>query len=322
MTIQIHWQLDVTAEAGRSEPSARPRVPGVARDVRTPALNRYDYYAQVARAAALTGFDGLFIPYREDGDDSQIVAAALARTTPRLRLVPEFPASAGSAVYAAKQAATFQRFTHQRLGWAIAPDGDDAARARRGDQVAAKDLAERLDEFLTVARAVHRGPSFTFKGRFFEVQNGGFAEPLNRVAFPTVYLRGTEEERLKLSARHADVHLLDAAPADELKNIIEVLGWLALQQGRSVAAGLIQPVLARETAEEAEAARRDAGIADDAPVITGSYDDVAARLADLASLGIRHFVLTATPGFEEAYRIGQFVLPRLRALTGSARAAA
>jgi alkanesulfonate monooxygenase len=83
MTLQTYWQLDVAEDAARPEPAASAS-PGLFRDVRTPALNRYDYYAQVAQAAAQTGFDGLFLPHRPQSDDSTIVAAAIAREVPRL----------------------------------------------------------------------------------------------------------------------------------------------------------------------------------------------------------------------------------------------
>lgn len=91
MTIQIYWQLDPAAERSRSEPGDRPRWQPVIRDIRTASLNRYDHYAQIARAAAITGFDGLFIRHRDAQDDSQIIAAAIARSTPRLLLVARIP---------------------------------------------------------------------------------------------------------------------------------------------------------------------------------------------------------------------------------------
>lgn len=313
MTIRIYWQLDVAAENSRSEPTDRPRHQPVIRDIRTPSINRYDYYAQIAHAAALTGFDGLFVAHRTDADDSQIVAAAVARSAPRLTLIPEFPASVGSAVYAAKQAVSFQRLAHGRLGWAIAPDADAATRARGGDQVSEDDLIARTEEFLTVARGVNAERPFSYKGRFFEVEGGGFEAPLGTVAFPRVFLRGTSEEALALSARQGDIHLFDAAPVEELRDHIETLDRLALKEGRSLDYGILQPLVARETADEAHDARE--------PGLTGSYDEIADHLATLATLGIGHFVLTARPSFEEAYRIGQFVLPRLRARVAPARAA-
>lgn len=314
MTIQTYWQLDVAAEPWRSEPSERAGWQAVARDVRTPTINRYDHYAAIARAAALTAFDGLFVAHRDAGDDSQIVAAAIAREVPRLTLIPEFPASVGSAVYAAKQATSFQRLAHERLGWAIAEDADAETRARGADHVDEADLVARTEEFLTVAHGVHGEQGYSFKGRFFEVEKGGFDAPLNHVRFPTVFLRGSSEEALALSARQADVHLFDPAPIDDLRRAIETLDALAVAAGRSVAFGIVQPIVAREFADELGDVPEGA--------IAGTYDDVAGQLATLAQAGVTHFVLGASPALEEAYRIGQFVLPRFRALTDPLRAAA
>lgn len=319
MTIRTYWQIDPAAEPKRLEPSARPGN-SIVTPLRNPAHNRFDYYAQIAEAAAQTAFDGIFVAHRPEADESRIVAAALAREVRRLEFIAEFPASVGSAVYAAKQATTFQRGTHNRFAWAIAPDADARTRAREGDLVPEDQLYRRLDEFLTVARGVHTQRPFTYKGQHFEVENGGFEAPLNRVPFPAIFLRGESEEAFDLSARHADVHLFRAGPIEKIASLTEGLDTLAKQAGRSVAFGLIQPVLARETDEEAAF---DANRDNRAPeTLTGSYDTIAAHLAELARLGITHFVLSAEPSVEEAYRVGQHVLPRLRALLSPNRAAA
>jgi alkanesulfonate monooxygenase len=320
MTLDIYWQLDVAAEPDRSEPRARAAAGTIARDVRTLMQNRFDYYAQIARAAEQTAFDGLFLPYREDADDSRIVAATMARSVPRLRLVPQFPPSVGSAVYAAKQAASFQRATRGRLGWAILPDAGIEARASDGDDVPEEEFGARLAEFLTVARGVHQERPFSFKGRHFEVQGGGFEAPLDRDPFPAVFLQGDEEEAMAFSARHADVHLLRAALFATLRSQIEAIDGLAVVAGRHVDFGLVQPLVVRETEEEA---RRDAERAGIAPhAIVGDYDAAARELGRRVALGVDHLVLAASPSLEEAYRVGQHVVPRLRAIVGEVRAAA
>ncbi|MET0269873.1 MAG: LLM class flavin-dependent oxidoreductase [Sphingomonas sp.] len=316
MSMKAYWEIDVTAEPTRAEPSVRRGWATVPRDVRPATINRYDHYAQIAQGAAQTGFDGLFIRHRHDGDDSQIVAAVIARETPGLALIPEFPASVGSAVYAAKQAVSFQRLAHGRLGWAIAPDASAGERAAAADAIDDADLAARTAEFLTVARGVHGGAGFDFAGRFFEVKGGGFTAPLDRAAFPPVFLGGSGEEAWQLSAEHADVHLFDPAPLSDLRHAIEAIDGLAKRAGRSVSFGIRQPLHARERAEDVGPTAQAA--------IAGDYETVAGRLAELAGVGIDHFILGASPSFEEAYRIGQFVLPRFRALArpAAARAAA
>lgn len=320
MTVTLYWQLDAATEPERGERARRPHLGGIARDVRTATQGRFDHYAQIARAAAHTAFDGLFLPHRAEADDSQIVAAAIAREVPSLLLVPQFPVSVGSAVYAAKQAVSFQRFSHGQLGWAIAPDADAATRARGADHVPEEALAQRTEEFLTVARGVHGEKPLSFAGQYFQVQGGGFDAPINRVPFPQVFFEGEVEEALELSARLADVHLFREVPFPTLRALVETLDGLAGRQGRQVAFGLAQQVVARETAEEAGRDARRGGAAPHA--LVGDYSQVAGELAKQAALGITHFVLSGAPSLEEAYRTGQQVLPRLRALLGDARVAA
>ncbi len=320
MTISIHWRLDPAADPQRSEPAAERARPAFIRDRRAASRNRFDYYVQVAQAAAQTAFDGLFIRHRPEADESRIIAAIVARETPRLPVVPEFPASVGSAVYAAKQAATFQRATHGRLGWAIAPDVDLASREAEADLVPEGELPQRLDEFLTVARGVHLHRPFTYRGKHFEVLDGGFEAPLARHPFPRLFLQGDDDAALALSARHADVHLFAPSPVEVLTERIARLNELAATEGRRVAAGIIQPLLVREDRESAE---RDAQrLSPSFGTLVASYDEAADQLAAYTAAGVTELVLEAAPALEEAYRIGQHLLPRLRARTDAGRKAA
>ena len=46
--------------------------------------------------------------------------------------------------------------------------------------------------------------------------------------------------------------------------------------------------------------------------IVGSYQQVAERLDDLVQLGADAFILASTPHLEEAYRVGEEVLPLVK----------
>lgn len=350
MTIEFIWQLPtsgdgryaapgITRRGERAAGAPSPLQAGVSdpRGARPP-FNYFDYLHQIARAADLSGFDGIQIRHDTQGDESWIVAGYLARSTRHLKLIAEFDAAWGSAVYAAKNAVSFQRFTGGRFAWQIGHGGDAAARRRQGDAVPDADILPRIDEFVTVARGVQNTSPFSFKGRFFEVQDGGFKGPLANHPVNGIYLTGDSPEALALSARQADVHVFDAAPVADLQPSIGSLQTQARQLGRAVAAGLRIDVLARETFDEAlRDARRyrsGAGLPDDAPfddraaafwpgfaqaqtgahgALVGSYAQVSAALQAYAQAGVSSFVLAAIPHFEEAYRIGEHVLPRVRA---------
>ncbi|PMQ17156.1 LLM class flavin-dependent oxidoreductase [Janthinobacterium sp. AD80] len=359
MTIEFIWQLPtggdgryaapgITRRGERAAGAPSPLQAGVSdpRGARPP-FNYLDYLHQIARAADLSGFDGIQIRHDTQGDESWIVAGYLARSTRHVKLIAEFDAAWGSAVYAAKNAVSFQRFTGGRFAWQIGHGGDAAARRRQGDVAPDADILPRIDEFITVARGVQGTSPFSFKGKFFEVQGGGFKGPLANHPVNGIYLTGDSQEALALSARQADVHVFDAAPLADLQPVIDSLQAQARQLGHDVAAGLRIDVLARETFEEAlRDARRyrsGAGLPDDTPfdagaaafwpgfaqaqtgahgALVGSYGQVAAALEAYAQAGVSSFVLAAIPHFEEAYRVGEHVLPLVRAALNTQRQAA
>jgi alkanesulfonate monooxygenase len=350
MTTEFIWQLP-TAGDGRYGEAARLRrgeraadagspYSGGVSDPRGKRFNYYDYLHQVARAADLSGFDGVRISHDLQGEEAWIVAGYVARGTRRIKLVTEFDAAWGSAVYAAKNAASFQRFTGGRLAWQIAPGGAAGERRRHADYVDDAGVLPRIDEFLAVARGVLTTAPFNFKGKFFEVGEGGFRGTLANNPVPKVYLSGASEEAFALSARQADVHVLDAVAPEVLREQAARLTALAAAAGREVAIGLRISVVARETEDEA---RRDAALLQaqsaagaDAPAaaaaaaagaaataghaaepgahgaLVGSFEQVTGRLAEYAAAGVSSFLLSAVPHLEEAYRFGENVLPALR----------
>jgi len=347
MSVEFFWQLPANADARYGDARLRKRgerlkddpppfTDGVT-DPRGKRFNFFDYVEQIARAADLSGFDGVQIQHDVAGDESWIIAGYIARSTRHVKLLTEFEASRGSAVYAAKNAISFQRYTHGRFAWQITRGGDETARKRLGDTVASENVALRIDEFLTVARGVITEPSVTFKGEFFEVLEGGFKGPLAGHAVPQIYLNGSDEANLKLSARQADVHVFDAETVQSVTAQISQLNNLANDQQRTVAAGLRIDVLARETEEEAlldanrfHAQRERPNTLADTRIegvlyqgfdseqtgataaLIGSYQQVIEQLLTYVDAGISHFILAASPHLEEAYRVGEYLLPELR----------
>jgi alkanesulfonate monooxygenase len=349
MSIEFIWQLPGSRDSRYADArryKRAERLPGDAypyhqeiTDPRGSSFNYFDYLLQIARAADLTGFDAIQIPHDPQGDESWIIAGYVARATRHLRLLTEFEAARGSSVYAAKNAVSYQRFSNQRFAWQLTKGGSESARRQLGDFVDDSQLLPRIDEFLTVAKGVITQAPFSFKGDFFEVLNGGFQGPLGNNPVPKVYLSGSTSSAYELSARQADVHLLDAAPLEILTPAIAQLRDLAQQQGRALAIGLRIDVLVRETEEEALAdAQRfwqQAGFAPATPLenglwplpvahtgaaaaLVGSYEQVLEQLVIYVNAGISSFIFAASPHLEEAYRVGEHLLPALRnALTAN-----
>jgi alkanesulfonate monooxygenase len=325
MSPEYFWHLPTASDArygdavnrrrGERAASDRPYFTAGVSDPRGDRFNYLDYLRQIARAADLTGFDGIHIGNDPDGDESWIVAGHAARATRHVRLLTEFDASRGSAVYAAKNAASYQRYSGGRFAWQIGRGGDGAARRRQGDFAEDADISPRIEEFVTVARGVLAQAPFSFKGRYFEVLEGGFRGPLSNQSLPPVYLSGGTEEALQLSARIADVHIFDALPVERLKVDIGRLTALAQSHSRGLRFGVRLDIVARETDAEADfdAHRRveQHGASIENSVI-GSYGQIIARLVEYADAGISSFILTSAPHLEEAYRFGEHILPAIQ----------
>lgn len=337
--------------ASRKEPHPFART-GVQRD----GYTYYDHLSQIARAADLARFDGLWLPYSAAGEEPLIVASGLAREAPQVTFIPTLRAPLISPVYAAKIAVSFQRLTGGRLGWHLASE-DDGPQPWHGQSWTLAEQIARTGELLDIARGVwHHGP-FTYEGRYYHVAGGGFPPALQGSLFPRVYLAGETPEAYDLSARHADVHLLPLEPAPRLQEKIARLTALAQAHGRQLQFGLEADLVARHAADDAWSdlrrrwnqalagnvipisAAADAHLKASLPAfddlidaeaghiwsgldlvrpgprraLVGSYEQIAARLEAYAQAGITTFVLSAQPHLEEAYQIGEHVLPRLRA---------
>lgn len=311
MPAEILWTIPTRLDPTRRWPS------GVT-DKRPGRFTLFDSAVQTARAAEAAGFHGIVVPYDPGGEDSWILATALARETPRLAIVPEFQPGFATAVYTAKLALSYQRFFGDRLGWKLALATPATQQRSVGDFVEGADRLVRADELLTISRGVWEHGPYTFEGRFFTALDSGFFDgnvsaqaltghDIASRPYPRVYLDGEAPESLRLSARHADVHLFDTAERERLEPLVETLRRLAAEAGRTVRAGLTLTVLARDN--EAEA-RLEAQRLGHTGGLVGSFEQVADRLAGYQRLGVRTFVLNS-PVPLDAYRLGERLFPLL-----------
>jgi alkanesulfonate monooxygenase len=255
-----------------------------------------------------------------------------------LAFVAEFPPTFGTPVYAAKMSATFQRFSGGRLNWKLTVEDDQASRGGFGDHVDGLDRFVRAGEFLDVTTGIWGREGFTFRGRFFEVEEGGLRHPLSRYPRPSVTLSGATPEALALSATRGDVHLWETPRLHELEQHKLELDRLASAQGRHLRHGVQLAVVARETAGEAwDEVRRvwlQVGAGNQAEFerlvlapdlwsgfrligqhasagVVGSYEQIASYLHSVGEVGIEVFYLGASPPVQEAYRFGEHVVPLL-----------
>jgi alkanesulfonate monooxygenase len=333
MTLEFFWRLPVDGDGHslrkdlwnrgdynrlRTHRHAFART-GARRD----GYSYFDHLSQIARAAELSGFSGISIPQSASGEEPLIVAGAAAREVRRLTLLPSLPAYFLSAVYASKIAVSFQRLTSGRLAWQFVTETPTAG-AWHGHAWSVAEQIARTDEFLDVAKGFWRAAPFTYQGQYCEVENGGFASPLATQPFPLVYLSGDTAEALALSAKHADVHVLSLDSPEALRDRIATLDGLAAGHGRTLRYALQTHVVARHSDDAAwdQVSRQSAGADEKTAGLVGGYDTLAERFAEYRALGVDSFILSAHPHLEEAYRIGEQLLPLIRDRAGAIAARA
>jgi alkanesulfonate monooxygenase len=337
--VDVFWSVPTAGDGagpgrrhrGGWDASAAPAVVAPVRDDRADRFTHADYLNQIARGAQATGYRGIALPDDPAGEDPWVLGAALAREAPRLHVLTEFSPSIGNPVYAAKMAATFQRFSGGRQRWQLRLD-DGVPAGQRHAQVA---------EFLTIARGVWQGSPFDHEGRWFTVRGGGFDPKLTVDGFPAVHLSGESDDDLELAAAQADVHVIDVAGLAHLQATFGRLDARAAEQERRVRHGVRLSILARDDEEEAwgdladrwsahaAAAGTPLGPVDDhrvtdvvfrgfdrighaAPAgLVGSYERVADALQLLIDSGVDTFIIGASPSLEEVYHLGERLLPRL-----------
>lgn len=359
MTIEVFWQLPVHGDGRAMSPQLwtrgdygdKSRAPhpyartGAPRD----GYTYFDHLSEVVGAADLARFDGVWIALTPDGEDPLITAGAFVREAHHVSFAVQLHAPLLSAVYATKIANSYQRLSGGRLVWNLVTQADQP-RQWHGRHWSEDEQVARTGEFLDVAKGFWHDAPFTYQGKYFEVENGGFAPALQGQTFPKVYLGGDSEAALALSARHADVHFLPLLPPAELVPRIARLNALAAGHGRTLRYALAADVLARAEADEAWHALRarwsDAAAVASVPLppfeqlrvgdnlwtgfgladpdsgsrsssgagLVGSYDELTERVREYIAIGIGSFVFNAHPALEEAVRFGENLLPRLRAL--------
>ncbi|OUC80322.1 LLM class flavin-dependent oxidoreductase [Gordonia lacunae] len=353
--VAFEWEVPTRGDSRHVGSAARHRggwapTPGsaVATDLRTGGRwDPFDPTEQVITAIDTAGYDTVIAPYDPAGEESWILAGIALRRTRHARVAVEFHPGFGTPVYAAKVSATLQRNSDDRLQWQLRVVTDAADNRARGDRLTDAERYRRADEFLTVAKGVWDGAGarqggfdggeFNHVGEFYEVTDGGLDRSVHGHRFPTVRLTGESDEALALSARHGDIHLFELSSTGAAP-LIGPLSERAAALGRTVAAGLYLPVIARATKDEAvqrlrrqwrDAYGADADTrAEDLWVddltfagfdrighrhpigLVGSYDEVAQRIVDLTGQGFERFVLSGIPNIEELNRNTEHLLFR------------
>jgi alkanesulfonate monooxygenase len=297
MGVVLHWFLPTNGDS-RTDLSLGNAVGAAgsrAAEGGTERAPDIGYIGQIARSAEQVGFTGALTPTSSWCEDAWIMTAGLTQVTERFKFLVAFRPGLMSPPLAAHMAATYQRISGGRLLLNVVTGGDDVEQQRFGDHLGKDDRYERAGEFLHIVRELWRGDPVTFQGRHYDVRAG---QIIPARVWPDIYLGGSSAPALDVAARYADVYLTWGEPPES-----EGQRRMAALHGGRTDALEVSPNLWAGVG----LVRGGAGTA-----LVGSHDEVAERIAGYYALGVDEYILSGYPHLEEAYQVGEGLMPALR----------
>ncbi|HEY6879608.1 MAG TPA: LLM class flavin-dependent oxidoreductase [Polyangiales bacterium] len=275
MSSDFLWYLPSHGD-GRELAASAHHLEAEGRRQRPPTLG---YLKQVAVAAEEAGFSAALIPTGVRCEDAWLVAAAVSQHTRALKSVVAFRPGLVNPAMAAQSAASFQQLTGGRLLLNVVTGGSAREQRAYGDFLDHDQRYERTAEFLQVVRGLFRGPGYTHRGTYYQIEDGGLVEPL--VHTPTLYFGGASDAAQRVAAEHADVYLLWGETPAMVRERIASMQQQAERHGRTLRFGLRLHVITRDSEDEAwaEAKRLLDGIP------RGAIERASRELAAMESVG-------------------------------------
>jgi FMNH2-dependent dimethyl sulfone monooxygenase len=231
----------------------------------------WDYVSRLARRSEEIGFDLTLIAELNLNDikgidapslDAWSTAGALAAVTRRLELMVAVRPTFHSPALLAKQAANIDHISGGRLSLNVVSSWWATEARQYGVAFDAHDERyARTEEWLAVVSGMWRDPVFSYRGRFYSVENAVLEpKPLQRPR-PAVYAGGESAAARSLISATCDAWLTHGDPPETIKRKVDDMKVrrerLGLPPMRFGAAGY---VIVRDT--EAEAERERARITD------------------------------------------------------------
>jgi alkanesulfonate monooxygenase len=217
------------------------------------------------------------------------------------------------------------------------------------------DRYEYGTEWLRIVRGLMAGERITHHGKSFHVTDYNLRPVSRHRARPFIYAGGESEPARRLVVELADCWLINGRPLEDVEPLIAdvsrrarvgepidfgTTGFVATRPSDHEAAEFLEDLYRRQ-GNQLEIKDRESKIDPKAqtihfskkymgmkpiganggilPGFVGSYDTVARRFADFYRAGVTTFLLSFFPLIEEQELFAQEIIPRVRALTDTAK---
>jgi alkanesulfonate monooxygenase len=303
-------------------------------------------------AAEQLGYDSTLVaqhtinPHQEDLDQLEAwsSAAALAALTSRIEIIAAIKPYLYHPVVLAKIALQIENISRGRFAINLVNAWNRPELEKAGIGFPEHDARYAYGrEWISVVSRLMQGERVTYKGAHFDVRDYALRPKDLYRPRPTIYV-----------ADHGDVWFINGQPLEDVAGLIADVAARP-RSSAPLRFGLSAFVIARETAEQAQAAyeRLLDLVAKDAPMkaiqkqntdpkvvmmqtmqktvrvgsnggtaagLVGSYDEVAARIRAFHAVGIELFMLQFQPFEAEMQRFAQEIIPRVRQVQSEPRA--
>jgi FMNH2-dependent dimethyl sulfone monooxygenase len=182
------------------------------------------------------------------------------------------------------------------------------------------------EEFIQVIKGMWTNDFFTFKGKYYQVENAVLDPKPYQKPYPPTFIGGSSPAARELAAKEGEWPFISAVYPHEVEPIMADIRSRAARYGREreMHFAISAFVLCRDTEEEAQAeaaALRELGERDPLVKIhsdmlnmglVGTPEQVATRLQAYEAIGVEMALLQFKPILRELDRFGQKVLPILK----------
>ncbi len=172
----------------------------------------FPYLKQIAQAVDNLGYYGALLPTGVSCEDSWVTASSLMPVTERMKFLVAVRPGLLSPSVAARMAATLDRMSNGRLLINVVTGGDPVELAGDGLHLPHDKRYELTDEFLEVWREVMSGEAINFKGNHYHFEQSRIAFPPIQKPYPPLYIGGSSDAAIGVTAKHIDVFLTWGEP--------------------------------------------------------------------------------------------------------------
>ncbi|GAB0167515.1 LLM class flavin-dependent oxidoreductase [Lysinibacillus sp. CTST325] len=316
----------------------------------------FDYVKQVIQTGEQLGFDATLIAelYLNDikGIDADALeawstAAALAAVTEKIEILAAVRPGYHNPAVMAKVAANIDHIANGRFTLnVVSAWWEEEAKQYGGYFTEHGERYDRTEEFIDILKGLWTEETFSYHGKYYEIENAYLSPKPVRKPYPTLYAGGESERGKEAIAKSCDAYVMHGGTVEEVgTKIKEMLARReAIGKGPFETFGMAAYVIVRDSEEEALAElARITNVQDTAgyvgfndftskskleqqitlqdysvsnrglrPNLVGTPQQVAERILAYEAVGVNLLLLQFSPHLEEMERFAREVMPLVK----------